>query len=145
MKIVYLRKDGNMDCPWCGCGWLFTCMTCRKAFTFAKGVELETTWRDLALEDLNNRGNSKPLKEDVREWINVMKEILANLKVGARYVILDGSVISVDSSEIEFDGWHAHHHLSILPHLDALDNRAVLSNLLGNRDYWKENALTDKY
>ena len=47
-KIVYLKKASNelishcgceesrisypaqMDCPWCGCGWLFSCITCRK-------------------------------------------------------------------------------------------------------------------
>src|SRR5262249_18861030 len=55
-RHVYLRKANNdlvshcacaqadalvtapsqMDCPWCGCGWLFICSRCRKAFTFAE-------------------------------------------------------------------------------------------------------------
>ena len=28
----------QLDCPWCGCGWLFSCIKCRKAFTFGRVV-----------------------------------------------------------------------------------------------------------
>ena len=56
-KTVYLVKANNdlishcacsnavigapaqMDCPWCGCGWLFVCSKCRKAFSFARAEE----------------------------------------------------------------------------------------------------------
>ena len=34
----------QMDCPWCGCGWLFICSHCRKAFTFAEAFEVEESW-----------------------------------------------------------------------------------------------------
>src|SRR6266566_1407987 len=36
---AYISAPSQMDCPWCGCGWLFTCSHCRKAFTFAEAVE----------------------------------------------------------------------------------------------------------
>jgi len=28
-----IGAPGQMDCPWCGCGWLFLCPKCRRAFT----------------------------------------------------------------------------------------------------------------
>jgi hypothetical protein len=26
-----ISSPGQMDCPWCGCGWLFICSRCNKA------------------------------------------------------------------------------------------------------------------
>ena len=159
MRITYLKKasddvvshcscrDGRvtfppqMDCPWCGCGWLFTCMTCGKAFTFAEGVEIEAAWDELAREDLGNRWADAPSDEDVAAWVAAMKEILADVKAGGRYVILDGAVIPVDAMNVEFDGWYAHHDLESLPHVDALSDRSIVEKQLGNREYWTSNAL----
>jgi len=159
MKIVYLRKAGadvicfctcvdgrvtfpaQMDCPWCGCGWLFTCITCRKAFAFAEGIELETTWEELAQEDLVNNWHHEPSATDIQAWIAAMKEILHAVRVGERYVILDGSVFPANSKDIEFDGWHSHHQLSTFPHFDALDDRSLLDKILGKRAYWETRAL----
>ncbi len=28
-------STGQLDCPWCGCGWLISCAKCGKAFTYA--------------------------------------------------------------------------------------------------------------
>jgi hypothetical protein len=162
MNITYLQKAGDdvishcscgdgrmtfpaqMDCPWCGCGWLFTCISCRKAFTFAIGVELETTWEELAREDLIKKWHKEPAKKDVHDWVGAMKAILHDVMVGERYVLLDGSILRADSKDIEFDGWHAHHRFNALPQFDALDDRAILRKTLGNRDYWNANALSEE-
>ncbi|HBH51883.1 MAG TPA: hypothetical protein DDY91_08330 [Planctomycetaceae bacterium] len=159
MRTVYLVKanddlishcscgDGRisfpaqMDCPWCGCGWLFTCMTCRRAFAFAEGVELETNWEELALEDIRNSWQSEPSEDDVASWVAAMKVILANVEPGKQYAILDGFVLSVDATAIEFEGWHAHHHLDSLPQIDALEDRSLLDTSIGSRGYWTSRAL----
>lgn len=159
MKITYLKKandhvvsfcscgDGRMsfpaqmDCPWCGCGWLFTCVTCGKAFTFAQGVEIESTWEDVARKDIQNKWGKEPPDEDIASWIEAMKEILSDVRPGGRYVIIDGSVISEDAKNITFDGWHAHHEFADLPQVQARVEKSALDAQLGNRDYWKINAL----
>jgi len=162
MKIVYLKKAGNdvishcscgdgrisfppqMDCPWCGCGWLFTCITCHKVFTFAEGVELETTWEQLAWDDENNSWNKSPSKEVVREWVEAMKVILKDVVVGKRYAVLDGWVFPADSKAIQFDGWHARHRFDVLPQFMALHDQNILEETLGNRAYWQANALPEE-
>jgi len=129
---IYLMKDGNdlvshckcdmayitfpsqMDCPWCGCGWLFTCINCRKAFTFAKGVEVKDSWIDLARRDITNRGLQTPDDDAVEEWIAAMRELLADVKVGKQYVCLDGLFIPVDATMVEFKGWHSKHSFSYI-------------------------------
>jgi hypothetical protein len=61
----------QMDCPWCGCGWLFTCRTCRKAFTFATAVEVEASLEELARQDLSSgfyRGKKVP-DDALEDWI----------------------------------------------------------------------------
>src|SRR5437016_4029669 len=86
-KIIYLVKASNdlishcacehaiigapsqMDCPWCGCGWLFVCATCRKAFTFARAEEVELTWEKLAHKDLDGKWSRHPSSKEIQEWI----------------------------------------------------------------------------
>lgn len=159
MKITYLKKasddlisfcsceDGRMtfpaqmDCPWCGCGWLFTCMTCRKAFTFAQGVEIDGTWADLARDDIRNGWKEEPSEDDVASWIEAMKEILAEVQIGKRYVIVDGSVVNSEARNIKFDGWTAHHEFAELPQIRALTDMSQLDETLGSREYWSSNAI----
>jgi hypothetical protein len=161
MKITYLKKanddvisfcacgDGRvtfpaqMNCPWCGCGWLFTCITCRKAFTFAEGVEIEGTWEDLAREDIRSRLEEDPSDEDVASWIEGMKEITREVRAGVRYVVIDGSVIPADAKDVDFDGWHARHKFARLPQEEARSDKSLLDVRLSNRDYWSKNALPE--
>lgn len=28
-ETAYITFPPQMDCPWCGCGWLFSCTACR--------------------------------------------------------------------------------------------------------------------
>ncbi len=86
-KIIYLKKanddlvsnckcnDGRItyppqqDCPWCGCGWLFTCISSRKAFTFAAGIELETNWEELATADWKGWGMQRVSKKNIASCV----------------------------------------------------------------------------
>lgn len=159
MPITYLRKssdevvshcscgDGRvtfppqMDCPWCGCGWLFTCITCRQAFAFAEGVELDTTWEALAREDLLVMLKEEPDAEDIRGWVEVMQVLLDEVEPSERYVIIDGWVLPTDSRDVVFEGWHARHAFARLPQMAALEDPAALDADLANRAYWEANAV----
>lgn len=161
MGIVYLKKasddvvshchcgDGRvtfpsqMDCPWCGCGWLFCCITCRKAFTFAEGVEIDATWEETAREDLRNQQGCEPSEIDVVAWVEAMEQILKDVEIGRRYVILDGTVFPVTAAGVIFDGWYAHHEFKTLPQVDALADPSVIDKQLGKPAYWIGNALPD--
>jgi hypothetical protein len=134
----------QLDCPWCGCGWLFSCIECRKAFTFARGVEVDESWEDLAVRDETNKWRKKPAPDDVENWVVAMKELLADVKVGGRYVCLDGAIIPVEAHGINFDGWHSHHHLPYVPQVAALKDKSVIQQVLSNVDYWVESALAEE-
>lgn len=160
-SITYLAKDSaelvchcncdfapvtfppQMDCPWCGCGWLFTCIECRKAFTFARGIQVNESWEELALRDLTNQWHNKPSREDISNWVAAMKELLADVKVGGKYVCLDGVIIPAQAAKIRFDGWHCHHDLAYVPQAAALKDRSIVEEVLSNREYWKGNVLSD--
>jgi len=161
-KIIWLRKSSDelvsfckcddarisypaqLDCPWCGCGWLFTCIKCRKAFTFAEGVEIEASWDELARLDITNRGFNVESDEDVAGWIADMKEILRNVQVGKQYVILDGHVLERMSKKTSFDGWFARHELDGVPHEQALRDPNVKATLLSSQKYWRTRELTER-
>ena len=161
-RILYLVKANNdlishcscantvigapaqMDCPWCGCGWLFVCPTCRKAFTFGRAEEVALTWEELAHKDLDGKWGRQPSSKEIKEWISFMKILLKDLKIGKDYVYIDGWVWPTDSTNLRFDGWHAHHELDHLPQLAALANRSALDRTLDSKEYWQTRKLADK-
>jgi hypothetical protein len=57
----------QMDCPWCGCGWLFICSRCRKAFTFAQAVEVNETWEQTADRTIRGLYQREPKPGQVEE------------------------------------------------------------------------------
>ena len=157
---IYLKKASNelvchctcynapitfppqMDCPWCGCGWLFCCANCRKAFTFAVAVEMDESWEVTALRDLNGRGpNFKPTADDVADWVEAMQEMCSELEPGQQYVYLDGWFIPRDTEEILIEGMHSYHELDGVPQVMALEDKSVIADVLGNEDYWAENEV----
>jgi len=158
-KHIYLQKDNDelvshcrcksalitfppqMDCPWCGCGWLFTCIHCRKAFTFARGVEIAETWEETARRDLVGRRGPEPSTEDVDRWVEAMEELLKDVRVGRQYVAFDGWMIDTADTEVRIKGWHARHELDFVPQVKALRDASVLRDILGNPRYWGERAL----
>src|SRR5262245_31898380 len=71
----------QLDCPWCGCGWLFSCLKCRKSFTFARAVLMKETIQELAARDVAVWRPRTPLdsaegKEAIEQWISEMNELL---------------------------------------------------------------------
>jgi hypothetical protein len=130
----------QMDCPWCGCGWLFTCIKCRKAFTFTEGVMVNESWEETGTRDLQNKWKSEPSEEDVSLWVGAMKELLADVQVGQLYVCLDGLFIPTTATSLRFSGWHSRHELPFVPHVRALADQSILDSLLGAREYWQRTA-----
>jgi hypothetical protein len=129
-----------MDCPWCGCGWLFSCIECRKAFTFARGVSVNESWEELAQRDMTNYGRESVSPEDIHNWVSAMKELLAEVEVGKKYVCLDGAIIPADADAVQFEGWHSRHDLDFVPQVAALEDRSVITDLLSSTKYWRANA-----
>lgn len=156
MSIIYLTKKnddlishcrceeslagdpGQLDCPWCGCGWLFSCTKCRKAFTFAAGVEIDKSWNEIAREDLFGYSKKEPSEKEVAEWIDFMKGMMAHVEVGRDYIYLDGYFIPTDEGPFEAEGWHSKHNFSEPPQVTAMDHPEIIGTILSKREYWDE-------
>lgn len=131
----------QLDCPWCGCGWLFTCITCQVAFTFARGEYVNESWEATARRDLANRFQKEPSTQEMERWIQTMQALLGPVQVGSQYVYFDGAVIATDCSNVKFKGWHAQHDLDFVPQIAALYDSSVEEKILCNLDYWQANAI----
>lgn len=132
----------QLDCPWCGCGWLFSCIKCRKSFTFARVVEVDRTYADIVHEDLAKRSSAVD-EEDVEQGAEWMAEALADVAVGDIVVYLDGSYLNIDITNFAYDGWFAQHDFDRLPHAVAREQPAALRDTLGDKEYWLERELTE--
>lgn len=133
----------QMDCPWCGCGWLFSCIDCRKAFTFATAVETDEPWEELARRDITGQMGEVPDDEFVSRWVDAMQEITADAEPGQKYVCLDGVLVPADAQALQYTGWHATHDLDFVPQVQALSDESVIDQILANMDYWQNNAVID--
>jgi|SRR5882672_4319641 len=126
-----------MDCPWCGYGWFFLCPKCRKAFTFAKAVEVDLTWEELAHKDLDGKWGRQPTAEEIREWIGFMKILLKGLQLGKQHVYIDGWVFPTDLRDITFEEWHSSHQLESPPQVSNRQSGPDLDVTLGSKEYWQ--------
>lgn len=161
-KTVYLIKNNNdlcsececdrayvafppqMECPWCGCGWLFHCASCRQVFAFARAVEVDESWEELAQRDL--AGFPEPVTDQHRQdWITAMQATLSRIEPGNRYVYLEGEIIAADAPGVHCDGWHARHDLDFVPQIAALDDLSVVENVLCNPSYWSTGLVGQKH
>ena len=131
----------QMDCPWCGCGWLFVCIECRKPFTFAVGIEVDEPLAEIARRDLLRSWGEEPAAEDVRKWVEAMRALLKGVEVGKEYAYLDGWFLPTDAEAVSCEGWAARHTLAHPPQLDARNDPELLNSTLGNRDYWRDRAI----
>jgi hypothetical protein len=138
---TFIGAPAQMDCPWCGCGWLFICPKCRKAFTFARAERCDLTWEELAHNDLDGKYGKQPSQEDVDEWIGFMKILTKNLEPGKQYAYIDGWVFPIDKRQLSFEGAHARHNLEAVPQATALSDRESLEQTLGNPGYWQERKI----
>ena len=138
---VVVTSPAQLDCPWCGCGWLFSCMKCRKAFTFAVGIETDVPWEELARRDLLGHGVDSVEAEDIADWVQAMQDFTKDVKPGEVYVYLDGGVLPAKATPVQFMGWHAMHSFDFVPQVISLNDPQVLEETLANRDYWLAHAL----
>jgi hypothetical protein len=78
---------GQLDCPWCGCGWLISCTHCRQAFTYARVVEVDTEYTTYIQEDRRRDGYSDDDDPaELRDSAAWLEEALADIPVGATVV-----------------------------------------------------------
>ena len=136
-------STGQLDCPWCGCGWLISCSKCAKGFTFATIAETDIPLAQLGQREAKRRGLNVT-KQDIEDWASGMAQSLEPFDVGETVVYLDGEYWALDSRDIKFDGFFARHELPILPHAEALERPEVLRGLLGNQSYWLDRALPER-
>jgi len=137
-------STGQLDCPWCGCGWLIACSKCSRSFTFAEVRETEIPLAELGRRETQARGVTAVTEEEIAEWADGMAEALDPFDVGDVVVYLDGSYWTVDSTSIEFTGYFAHHKFDRLPHAEALADATRLNAILGDRNYWIERERPDR-
>jgi hypothetical protein len=138
------QSSGQLDCPWCGCGWMILCSRCGKSFIFAVVRETEIPLIELGRREAGARGLKDVPEEEIAEWAEMMTEIFADFEVGDVVVYLDGFYWKSDSTDIAFDGYFASHTLARLPHAEALDDPAHLSRMLGNARYWLDRERPDR-
>lgn len=134
----WISPPGQMDCPWCGCGWLFACPKCRSAYTFAVAAKCDLTWEELAHLDLDSRYDDPPTDEDIDLWIDFMKQFTEDIEEGQQYVYFDGWAIPVDAEEFDVEGIYANHQLPAVPQAVALEEPSVIEEVLANENYWRE-------
>jgi len=140
---AWISSPGQMDCPWCGCGWLFICGRCGKAFTFAEAFETSEPWAQIAARVMPQFGDSKPTSAKVDSWIQFMKILLKEITSGQTYVYLDGWVISTRAKGVHLDGWHSRHDLDFVPQVVELAGESAIDEVLGSPDYWQSTKVKD--
>ena len=134
-----ISSPGQMDCPWCGCGWLFICSRCHNAFTFAEAFEVQETWEETGDRTVRALYQREPEPGEVNEWVGFMQILLKGVELGGQYVYLHGYVIPRTAEGVTIEGWHAHHDLDFVPHVAAMDNPGIYHDLLCSREYWQSN------
>jgi hypothetical protein len=133
-----------MDCPWCGCGWLFVCCNCHKAFTFAEGVEINVSWEETADRDIRAIYRREPEPGQVEQWVEFMKILLKEVRCGEQYVYFDGYVIPVTAGGVNIAGWHSDHQLDFVPQIAALSDAEIRDGLLCSPEYWQSNRVEQR-
>lgn len=139
---------GQMDCPWCGCGWLFTCMKCRKAFTFAQPVRLDMSLEELARMECEQTDSTRePDEEMIGDIVEMMSGLLSAIEDEEdTFVYFDGYLIptfydelfsSGQESPLEVQGLHRDHMLSEVPQLRFRDDPTQAeASWLADEGYW---------
>jgi len=138
------------ECPWCGCGWLFDCILCRKPFTFAKALETDLTPQmvidldRLEVDRVYERPKTRDLAGRAIEHLVAQRardvfesNHLRHLVVGEEYVYLDGLVLPAHPGrhvEIHAVGMYGTHH-GELPHAVHRASPEAMRKAL-DRAYW---------
>ena len=133
--------SGQADCPWCGCGWLFSCTHCRKSFTFARVVERDQSYEEFVTEDRERAGWGFDVEKDIPLIGSIASDlarVMATLKIGEEYVIIDGLVLPAKDPVAEVRGTVGLHlFLTGTPQCLARDGtNAVPLRSLRDPRYW---------
>ncbi|TMQ13325.1 MAG: hypothetical protein E6J91_18910 [Deltaproteobacteria bacterium] len=134
-------STGQLDCPWCGCGWLICCSRCTKAFTYAVVRETDISLVELGRRDATARGFTSITDQECAELATGMERALEPFRIGDLVVYLDGEYLALDAKRVRFDGYFAAHDLDVLPHAEALGDPEVLLRTLGDGAYWLDREL----
>ncbi|WP_137753483.1 hypothetical protein [Sphingopyxis sp. L1A2A] len=137
-------SEAQLDCPWCGCGWMIACSKCTKSFVFAEVRETDIPLIELGRREAAARGLKTVTERDIAEWAEGMAETLDKFEVGDIVVYLDGAYWTVDSTDVQFDGYYASHKFDRLPHAEALDDQPRLRQILGEKQYWFDRKRPDR-
>lgn len=137
-------STSQLDCPWCGCGWMIPCSQCGKSFIFAEVRETDIPLIELGRREVAMRGLTTVSEQEIEEWAEGMAETLDYFEVGDIVVYLDGAYWTVDSTDVEFDGYYASHKLARLPHAEALADPPLLDRVLGDKQYWFDRERPDR-
>lgn len=131
----------QVSCPWCGCGWLFSCIKCRKSFTFARGIRVDATLEELIRQDAANFCETSDFayaETEIREMVDWMQERLQDIEDGRQYVYFDGMFVPTDAPHLVAQGEHRSHQLDFVPQVRALVDPSVEERILTNVSYWQQ-------
>jgi hypothetical protein len=140
---VPAMSSGQLDCPWCGCGWLFSCSRCTKSFVFAEVRLTDIPLLELGRQEAAVRGLTVT-EEEIAEWAESMATAFDDFEVGDVIVYLDGEYWHRDATDIAFEGLYARHRLDRLPHAEALSDPPLLERVLGDANHWFDRELPDR-
>jgi hypothetical protein len=127
---------GQLDCPWCGCGWLIGCTVCKKVFTYACVVEADTEYKTFVRSDFEHRGYKNIEDVEIEACAAWLEDGLADFAVGQKVVYLDGVYFPLEGPVEAFEGLYANHDFARLPHAVALEDSDHLRAVLGEKSYW---------
>ena len=137
-------STGQLDCPWCGCGWMISCTKCGKAFVYGEIRHTEVPIIDIVRRDVKQRGLKTVTETEIRECAEAMEQEFKRFRAGTTVIYLDGSYFAVSTKNISFKGYYAKHKFTTLPHADALKRPEVLRATLGERSYWLDRELPNR-
>jgi hypothetical protein len=128
---------GQKECPWCGCGWLFTCSTCSKSFAFARVAWIDESIESVAARTYRKSFGIEETPEELQETVECLESMMIGLELGDQVVVIDGTTIKTNTEgPIEFDGWMSRHKLKWLPQVRALEDPSCLKRTLLSKSYW---------
>ena len=133
-------SPGQLDCPWCGCGWLIACSKCTKSYTFAEVKETDLSLEELAHIHYKAYGNMETTESDISNWTEWMAHLLEPLSIGDKVVYMDGHYIPIDTENVKIEGIYAEHEFDKLPHAFSKDAEELRS-YLGDPSYWFDRAI----
>ena len=125
-----------LDCPWCGCGWMFACLACHRGVTFARGVEVPESYEELADRYVRMGLGRAPTAPEAREVADFLRRSMAGVEAGKLYVTLDQAVIPADATGVRGTGTIGRHELDYVPHVRARTEPAELARTLQHVPYW---------